>query len=113
MKFESEVISDDLLPAVRSLVSSELKESYGMNQKEIARKLDVTQPAVSQYLNNDRADQKVKSKLRDDPQIMILVNEAAGKLAKDQAPVDEISEILRNVRDKGLMKEKFRDAEKL
>lgn len=113
MKFEAEVISEDLLPAVRSLISSELEETYGMKQREIAQKLEVTQPAVSQYLNNERADQNIKNKLTDDPQVMVLVNDAAGKLAKDEIPVDEISDILRTVRDKGLMKEKFRDAEKL
>lgn len=113
MKFESEVISDELLPAVRSLISSELKQSYGMKQREIAQKLEVTQPAVSQYLNNDRANPGVKDKLRDDPQITILIDEAAEKLAQDEIPAEEVSRILKAVRDKGLMKEKFRDAEKL
>ncbi|WEL19864.1 transcriptional regulator [Candidatus Nanohalococcus occultus] len=113
MKFEAEVISDELLPAVRSLLSSELKDSYGMTQRDIAQRLEITQPAVSQYLNDQRADQSVKNKLKDDPQIMILVNEAAGKLAVDKDPTGEVSDILRAVRDKGLLKEKFRDAAKL
>lgn len=113
MKFESEIITKKLLPAVRSILTRELKYEYGFKQTEIARKLDITQAAVSKYLNNGRADQNIVKKLDDDPQISILLEDAAGKAAKSEDFSDQISEVLRNVRDKGLMREYFKDAEKL
>jgi len=33
----------------------------GMSQKEVAERLGVTAPAISQYLSNKRAGQKVKT----------------------------------------------------
>lgn len=113
MKFESEVIADKLLPAVRSIISTKLRDDYGLKQVEIARKLDITQAAVSNYLNEGRADQSIVEKLDSDPQISIILDEVAGKAARGDDFSDDISEVLRNVRDKGLMKEHFEDAEKL
>ena len=113
MKFESEVISEKLLPAVRSIIATKLKDDYGLKQIEIARKLDITQAAVSNYMRKGRADQEIVDNLNDDPQIAILLDDAAGKAAKDEDFAPEISDVLRNVRDKGLMKEHFRDAKKL
>jgi len=54
MRFDVEVIAEELLPAVRSIIASNLRRDYGLNQQEIAQKLDLTQPAVSQYLNEQR-----------------------------------------------------------
>lgn len=42
-----------LLPALRTLVAKELAESYGWTQTRIARRLGVTQAAVSGYLAQD------------------------------------------------------------
>jgi predicted transcriptional regulator len=113
MRFESEVISEDLLPAVRSVMARKLSEDYGLNQGEIADLLDVTQPAVSQYLNEKRADQVVVDKLTDDPQVGILLNDAADKAAKEEDYTEEVSSIVTTVRDKGMLKEKFSEAERI
>ncbi|MFB6241624.1 MAG: transcriptional regulator [Candidatus Nanosalina sp.] len=113
MRFELEVISEELLPAIRSLLARELSESYGMKQAEIARKLELTQPAVSNYLNGERSDEDIKEKISDDPQIQILIEDAAGHAAKDQDYSEEISQIIWNVRDKGLIKERFSEASKI
>jgi predicted transcriptional regulator len=113
VRFESEVISEKLLPAVRSIIAGKLRADYGLKQTEIARKLGITQAAVSNYLNNGRADQEIMKNLKDDPQISILLDEAAGKAAKGEDFGEEMSDVLRNVRDKGLMKEYFNEAKKL
>ena len=113
MRFESEVISKKLLPAVRSILSTKLKDDYGFKQTEIGRRLGITQAAVSNYLNRGRADQEIVEKLLNDPQISILLDDAAGKAAQAEDFSGEISEVLRNVRDKGLMKKHFKDARKL
>lgn len=113
MKFEAEVISEEILPAFRSILASELQQEYGFMQKEIAYKLDLTQPAVSQYLSGTRADQEVINKIKDDPQINILLKDAAANIAKDKDYQEELSSALRTIKDKGILKEKFKDTEKL
>lgn len=113
MKFESEIITEKLLPAVRSIMATKLREDYGLKQTEIARNLGITQAAVSNYLNKGRADQQIVEDLNEDPQISILLDEAVSKAAQEEDFSAEISDVLRNVRDKGLMKEYFRDARKL
>ena len=113
MKFESEVVSEELLPAIRSIMASQLKQEYGLKQKEIADKIDITQPAVSQYLSGNRANQKIVNKMKDDPQIEIIIRDAVSNAAKDQEFSQEISQAIQTVRDKGLLKEKFSDTEKI
>jgi predicted transcriptional regulator len=113
MRFESEVISEEVLPAIRSILASKLQQEYGFMQKEIAYKLELTQPAVSQYLNGSRANQDVINKLQDDPQIDILLNDAAGKIAQGKDYDAEISSAVQAIKDKGLLKEKFEDTKKL
>jgi len=107
MKFELEVISQEILPAIRSLIAQELKDSYGLKQREIAQKMEVTQPAVSNYVNNSRADQEIIEKMSEDPQIQILLEDAAGKAVKDEDYSEDVSQIIWNIRDKGLIKERF------
>jgi predicted transcriptional regulator len=113
MRFESEVVSEEVLPAVRSVMARRLSEDYGLNQREIAELLDLTQPAVSQYLNEKRADQGLVEKLTDDPQTGIMLRDAADKAAKEEKYTEEIRSIIRTVRDKGLMREKFSEAERI
>lgn len=113
MRFESEVVSEDLLPAIRSILARQMSEEYGLNQGEIAEMLDLTQPAVSQYLNKKRADQATVDKLKDDPQTGILLNDAADKAAKEEDYTEELRSIVTTVRDKGMMKEKFSKAERI
>lgn len=113
MRFEAEVISDELLPAIRSILATRLDNDYGLTQEEIAAKLEVTQPAVSQYLGEERADQSVVEKLKDDPQVDIMLNDAAGRAAKGNDFSSDISQVVQTVRDKGLLREKFQDTHKL
>lgn len=113
MKFEAEVIAREFLPAARSLLARGLEEDYGLYQREIAEIMDVTQPAVSQYLNEKRADPGLIELLEDDPQIMLLIDEAVKKAAKEENYAEELRQVLEAVKAKGLLEEEFRDAEKL
>lgn len=113
MKFEIEVISEEVLPAVRSLIAREMREDYGLTQEGIARKTGMTQAAVSNYLNNSRADKETAEKIEEDPQIQVLLENAAALAAKDQDYSKEISRIISNIRDKGILKEKFEGTDKI
>lgn len=113
MRFEVEVICEEVLPAVRSLLADRLKEDYGLKQREIANRLGVTQPAVSNYLTQSRADQEIVESMRNDPQIDLLIEDAASLAVENENYSEEVSQIIWNIRDKGLIKERFKDTEKI
>ena len=113
MKFESEVVSEEILPAIRKLVAESLHKDYGHTQEEIAATMEVTQPAVSQYLKGKRADKDLVETLSSDPQIQILIEDAVSKAARNKSFVSEISEIIQTGRDKGIFGERLREAERV
>jgi len=55
MKFPCELTVWYVLPAVRSELAKELAR-LGLSQKDISEKLDITQAAVSQYVNDKRGN---------------------------------------------------------
>lgn len=110
MRFEVEIVCEEILPAVRSIVADRLVEDYGLKQSEVAERIGVTQPAVSQYLSGSRADRELKKELLEDPQVDILMDDAASKAAKNEDFSPEVNQVVQNIRDKGIMKEKFEDA---
>lgn len=71
MKPYCEIVTKNVLPVLRSAVAKELVSS-GLNQTEIAKKLGVSQAAVSQYLRYIRGKSKSKT-------ISIVKNETVMK----------------------------------
>lgn len=55
----------DIVPVIRKEIACCMCHDFGLNQKEAAKKLNVTPAAVSQYRCNKRADKKIK-----DPMIL-------------------------------------------
>ena len=53
-----EIVVWNILPFLRREISIEMK-SLGLEQKKIASLLKITEPAVSQYLNDKRASNKI------------------------------------------------------
>ena len=105
MKPFCEIIVSDVLPGLRSILTNELSETYGMTQTHISKKLGMTQPAISQYMRNLRG-RKVKI-ISSNKKIMDMIKE----LAKDIATKDvdskyihkKICEICKTVRKEGLI----------
>ncbi len=58
MKTPCELIVKTVLPTIRASIAKELIEEHGMTQKETARILGLTTPAVSQYLSMKRATKR-------------------------------------------------------
>lgn len=82
MRMDCEIITQDFLPALRAIVAKELA-SCGLNQKEIASILDISQPAVSQYLRDLRGAKKFG-----DEEIISLVKSVCSKIrSKDMDKV--------------------------
>ncbi|HDJ96677.1 MAG TPA: helix-turn-helix domain-containing protein [Candidatus Aenigmarchaeota archaeon] len=88
MKPFCEVIVTDVLPALRALVTYELMNTYGLNQVEIAKKLGITQPAISQYIKGLRGH-KVKI-LAKNESVMRMIRELSKEIANDSIRPREI-----------------------
>ena len=77
-----EVVARDVLPAIRSLVAKELIEHYGFTQMIAARKLGITQAAISYYRDAKRGGKHLKQ-LEANPTIKKGIDEISEGIAKD------------------------------
>ncbi len=62
MKTDCELVVNDVLPGLRAALSRELISQYNMNQSEVAERLGVSQPAISQYLRKLRGNKIFEKK---------------------------------------------------
>jgi predicted transcriptional regulator len=79
MRCRCEVAVQDILPIARSLLAKKLLDAYGMSQTEAAKKMGVSQPAISQYKKDIRGCKK--GSLADSPKFTHAVNDIAKRLA--------------------------------
>lgn len=81
-----------ILPAIRRDLSISLKEQ-GMEQKAIAKLLNVSEPAVSQYLTSKRASQvKFSEKMQED------IKQVAKRVMENKTQLPILDETQRLVR---------------
>jgi len=90
MKFIEEVVVEEFLPTVRSMLAAELGDR-GLTQSEVAETLGVSQSAVSKYVHGDVAGNE---RVREDERVRDLVAEVAdGLAAGDLSRVGALAEI--------------------
>ena len=77
MKFRAEVIADSVLPTIRALLASELRDR-GLTQRAVAEKLGLSQSAVSKYAQGDISTRPV---VASDERVQELIGELAPGLA--------------------------------
>ncbi|MEM2890298.1 MAG: helix-turn-helix domain-containing protein [Candidatus Hadarchaeum sp.] len=85
MKPLCELVSGQVLPTIRAMVVKDLVRRYELSQVEVAKKLGITQPAVSQYLSALRGKRELEKKLMKSigSDIKSLVDDvASGKLSQ-------------------------------
>lgn len=87
MKPLCEVVSQDILPAVRAMVAKKMIESYGFSQKSAAQKLGTTQPAISQYMSRHRGHKT--SVFNDYPRILEKIDELAETISKGETSTNQ------------------------
>jgi predicted transcriptional regulator len=63
MKPLCEIVSGQVLPTIRAMVVKDLIKRYELSQVEVAKKLGITQPAVSQYISALRGKGGLEKKL--------------------------------------------------
>ncbi len=85
MLLPSEIESKLLIPAVRAILSKELVIEKGLKEEEVARMLEITQAAVSNYLRGTRGDNELISKLMSLSEIMSMIKEISDDLSTNRA----------------------------
>jgi hypothetical protein len=89
MQFVEEIVVDEFLPTVRSLLAGDLRER-GLTQSEVAEVLGISQSAVSKYAHGDVT---VNDRIATDERVRDLVEElgtglAAGEISPVQALIE-------------------------
>ena len=85
-----EVVVKKIIPVVRSILATDLSNRYDMSQAQIAEKLSITQPAVSQYLNSGEKVEKVRDSLKENA-IYSELQGLADDMAEDRMDSVEIT----------------------
>jgi predicted transcriptional regulator len=70
------------LPALRRELAIALCRDHGFNQKEAARRLGLTDAAVSQYMSGKHGEKPAAV----EPMVSEMIVEAAARLASDEPP---------------------------
>lgn len=90
MKTPCEYAIKEIIPAIRALIAKNLCSKYNFTQIEAAKKLGITQAAISQYLSLKRGRKKIK-KLRNLPEIRIFIEEVSRDIAKGDVSKKDLS----------------------
>ena len=80
-----------VLPALRREFALEFQKQ-GLNQTQIAGILQITKPAISQYLHNKRA-----SEVKVDGKVQVMIQEASKDILKTKNWMGAIQKILRHL----------------
>ena len=100
MEVPCEIIMWYVLPAIRRDFTKIMMEEYGLNQKEVAAKLGITDAAVSQYLSAKRGKIKIS-----DGKIQSEIRESAKKIVDgtESAMIKEICRICEILKSRGMI----------
>ncbi len=83
-----------IIPAIKRELAKSMLVDYGLNQKQIAGMLGITESAVSQYLNSKRAmDVEFTNEFRD-----MIKQSAKGAIESKASMVREIQRICSEIR---------------
>ena len=104
MKTFCEIIASDFLPAVRALVTQELISKYGMTQTNVAKKMGITQPAVSYYARELRGSKL--NNMRENEKLMNLVQKTAADIVAGNEVTIEMHNICQALRDESVLTDK-------
>ena len=74
----------------RSLLASQLVEEYGFSEVDVARRLGITQAAVSQYVHAKRARRKFKKPILR-REVENMARTAALRMSKNRMSPDDLA----------------------
>ncbi|OGI14771.1 hypothetical protein A3K63_02760 [Candidatus Micrarchaeota archaeon RBG_16_49_10] len=88
MKLYCEIVNDDILPAVRSIIARELLTTYKLKQMEAAKLMHLSQPAISNYSKQSRG--KKVSVIEKNAEVMAMVDDLTKKIVDWQISEKQI-----------------------
>ncbi len=80
-----EVAAKSVIPALRAMVARQLTEEYGMKQELVAKRLGVTQAAVSKYIHQIRGE---AVELESAEEVHKISREIAETLSREADPLE-------------------------
>jgi predicted fused transcriptional regulator/phosphomethylpyrimidine kinase/predicted transcriptional regulator len=109
MKFVEEVVVEEFLPTVRSMLAADLRER-GFTQREVADALGISQSAVSKYAHGDVTTSDTISEAERVRALVERIGDglATGDMSRVQALI-EIEVLIRQLEDGGLLAERHRE----
>lgn len=103
MKPVCEIIVKHVLPGLRAMLVEELMNTYGLNQVEVANKLGVSQPSVSQYRKKLRGKNVKILKNEVIKEDIESLAEKVNKGMDNKDIVKEICKICNKIKEKNLL----------
>ena len=106
MKVPCEIVVWYVLPAIRREIAKELVTTYGMKQADVARKFEVTDAAISQYLKKKRGENEI---IQNSEFYEVFTDEikiSSGRLALEDADfATEVCRLCAVVKNSGMLAE--------
>ncbi|MGC8850246.1 MAG: transcriptional regulator [Candidatus Bathyarchaeia archaeon] len=105
MKPPCMIVTASILPALRVEIAGRLIRDYKLKPIEVARRMDVTPAAVTQYVKGSRGKADVEGLLRDGG-VEALVSALASKLAEGstvEESMEALCQICEALRRRGLL----------
>lgn len=113
MRPPCEIVVTKVLPAIRTVLVKDLIDRHDLTQKEVARRLGVTQAAVSQYLSSIRGDEELGRMLKESEifgKIRELSSEVADGGIGSARLMEDFCEICDAMRREGVLCEVHSDS---
>lgn len=109
MKPFCELMVQNIFPTVRALMADELMNTLHFNQTEVAEKMQITQPAISQYMSQARG--KKAEIIKSNKNVFNLIKESSKRLAKASSyeAAFIMCDICKAIRKEGLICKLHRD----
>jgi predicted transcriptional regulator len=106
MKIPCEIVVWYVLPTIRREIARELVFEHGMTQAQVARKFEVTDAAISQYLKKKRGENEIIQNSERYPLFFNEIKNSAKRLASGDADfVTEMCKLCYTVKNCGMLAE--------
>ncbi len=105
MKPICEIVVEQVLPTIRVMVVKDLIKRYKLSQVDVAKKLGITQPAVSQYVSDLRGKREMEKILLKamGKDIKKLADDIANGKLKQADVIKQYCGICKMVKKKGVI----------
>ena len=88
MRCKCEVAVHDILPVARALLAKKLVDVFDLSQTDAAKRMGMSQPAISQYKKDIRGMKDVGFK--DNARFLEIINDIAKRIAKGSVKPEQM-----------------------